>query len=122
MKFGHLEVEQPHLGDLGSPWLLTTYPSPGMILQVGVIVELYSKLRSLGGPRSRFNPRHPGPPNLRFGMTGPLKYAIQTPSPEEVYIWMSRVIKKTSRSIRLEPRILSDPEKIHNLPTLAYEI
>ena len=23
------------LGDLGSPWLLTTYPSPGMILQVG---------------------------------------------------------------------------------------
>ena len=22
-----------HLGDLGSPWLLTTYPSPGMILR-----------------------------------------------------------------------------------------
>ena len=29
-----LEGEQPYLGDLRSPWLLTTYPSPGMILQV----------------------------------------------------------------------------------------
>ena len=27
-------VPQPYLGDLRSPWLLTTYPSPGMILQV----------------------------------------------------------------------------------------
>ena len=27
MKFGDLEVEQPYLGDLRSPWLLTTYKS-----------------------------------------------------------------------------------------------
>ena len=27
-------VPQPYLGDLGSPWLITTYVRPGMILQV----------------------------------------------------------------------------------------
>ena len=62
-----------------------------------VLVELYSKLRPLGVQDLVFvfHLTLDIQGHLRFGMTkGPLKYAIQTPSPEEVYIWMSRVTKK----------------------------
>ena len=33
-KLRELQTNQPYLWDLRSPWFLTTYPSPGMILQV----------------------------------------------------------------------------------------
>ena len=42
---GHLEGDQRYSWDLGSPWVLTTYPSPGMILQAE-----NAKLREGSGP------------------------------------------------------------------------
>ena len=39
-------------------------------------------------------PRHPGPPKLGFGMTGPQKHTDQTPNLRR-YDWMSRVLKAT---------------------------
>ena len=52
---GHLEgAPQPYLGDFRSPWLLTTYPSPGMILQVlggmmGIMGAITHNLHLLSG-------------------------------------------------------------------------
>ena len=60
-QLGHLEgVPQSYLGDLGSPWLLTTYPSPGMILQVPFFNSTLTPMTSLqisilGCPRSVSN-------------------------------------------------------------------
>ena len=42
-------VPQPHLGDLRSARLLTTYPSPGMILQVRFPLQNHH-IYSFGNP------------------------------------------------------------------------
>ena len=45
---GHLEgVPQPYLGDLRSPWLLTTYPNWEPILQVGFWFPMFHEVAAL---------------------------------------------------------------------------